>query len=208
MSASNEGVDFLFFFIFGHRAMISLKTYSPVLAQLLSTTPDILYERQRRLTRAGLVEVASGRGPGSGIRVSPRSVTAIVLASLATDGLQDLETLVPRLTHLPIRKAKRCPLTDASTFGDAIIAIFTSPAYAAKVRSVSVHRPAEQASISFENSSKYGGVSDFGHRIAVASGGLSVVASLSGKEIRSVSVDIADIIAGKKPASMQLKPIS
>src|SRR4051794_2381170 len=70
----------------------SLKGYIPGLARHLGVTPAALYERQRALVRAGDLELAEGRGPGSGVRADCRGIALLLLAVLATDSLSQVET--------------------------------------------------------------------------------------------------------------------
>ena len=63
--------------------MASLKGYIPGLARILGTTPDALYERQRALVRAGLLDQGAGRGPGRGVRAPEAAVAFRVIATLA-----------------------------------------------------------------------------------------------------------------------------
>src|ERR1700730_12936218 len=70
------------------RAMTtSLKAYMPPLARLLGVTPAMLYERQRSLVRAGLLDAGSGWGPGSGVRTTARSVALLLISVRASDSL-------------------------------------------------------------------------------------------------------------------------
>jgi hypothetical protein len=69
----------------------SLKALIPPLAKLWGLNPNALYERQRALIRAGLLEARPGRGPGSGVEASPESVAMLLISVLATDSLSEVE---------------------------------------------------------------------------------------------------------------------
>lgn len=142
--------------------MIGLKTYLPALASHLATTADALYERQRKLVKSGVMVGSTGRGPGSGVRVSPNTVSLMIIAMMATDELTDLENSVQKLA-LQKSDSSRCPLTGASNFGDALAFIISNEALASSVISISVVRSQRFAEVTFQKrgSSRYDG-SSFG----------------------------------------------
>jgi hypothetical protein len=76
-----------------------LKTYLPRLAEIVGSTPASLYERQRALTRLGLLTAQPGRGPGSGIKLSADSVAVMVISLLATENLSDVDGRLVRLCN-------------------------------------------------------------------------------------------------------------
>jgi hypothetical protein len=76
-----------------------LKTYLPRLAEIVGSTPAALYERQRALTRLGLLIPQAGRGPGSGIKLSADSVAAMVISLMATENLSDVDERMVRLCN-------------------------------------------------------------------------------------------------------------
>src|SRR4051794_25622010 len=65
--------------------MSSIKFHAPKLAGCLGTTEAALYERQRVLARAGLLNVGRGRGPGSGVQTTPHNVAILVLSFMAAE---------------------------------------------------------------------------------------------------------------------------
>src|SRR5665811_548736 len=67
--------------------MTSLKLFIPSLAKVLRVNRHALHERQRVLMREDLLAVVPGRGPGSGVRLSPASVAMLLISFLATDTL-------------------------------------------------------------------------------------------------------------------------
>jgi hypothetical protein len=99
----------------------SLKAYTPTLAWRLGTTAAALYERQRTLVRAGILEQSEGRGPGTGVHITPDSLALLLLAVLATDSLSDTAEKVRIFAEAKSNDANRvCPLTGASCFREAI----------------------------------------------------------------------------------------
>jgi hypothetical protein len=123
-----------------NRSHASLKGLSAAyLARELDMTPASLYERQRALTRAGLIKGKEGWGPGSGVRATPHSVAMLLIAVLAADSLSDVVESTKRYAWL---KAERgvCPITGKKTFGSALVAILASPRLAADAHTITVRR--------------------------------------------------------------------
>ena len=129
----------------------SLKGFIPTLARLVGMTPAALYERQRVLVRAGLLQVKSGRGPGSGVRLTADTVALLLIAVLASDSLSDTEEKARAVANL---RSVRCPLTGMNTFRAALASILASSDLSKRVRSISVTRTGPTAEIDYQ------GVSD------------------------------------------------
>jgi hypothetical protein len=136
----------------------SLKSYVPRLAQLLGMTPDSLYERVRALVREGLLTPEAGRGPGSGVRATPETVALLLIAGLAADSLSDVGKSTREFAELPSRafdrsfarsRKKRCPLTGASRFREALVKIISDPQMAERVQQVNIQRDEKEADILF-----------------------------------------------------------
>jgi hypothetical protein len=122
----------------------SLKGFIPTLAKLIGMTPAALYERQRALVRAGLLRAKSGRGPGSGVRLTADTVALLLIAVLATDSLSDTEEKARAVANL---RSARCWLTGTNTFWAALAAILASSDLSKRVRSISVTRTGPTADI-------------------------------------------------------------
>jgi hypothetical protein len=103
----------------------SLKSLTPLLAKALGTTPDALYERQRALVRAGLLESEAGRGPGSGVRATPYAVAMLLISILSTGSLSEVEQQVKAIANLKSVDG-RCPVTGKKTFAAALTATLNS----------------------------------------------------------------------------------
>jgi hypothetical protein len=125
----------------------SLKGFIPTLARLVGMTPAALYERQRALVRAGLLQVKSGRGPGSGVRLTADTVALLLIAVLATDSLSDTEEKARAVAKL---RSARCSLTGTNTFGAALAAILASSDLSKRVSSISVTRAGPTAEINYQ----------------------------------------------------------
>ncbi len=99
----------------------SLKAYAPLLAWRLGTTAAALYERQRALVRAGILEQSEGRGPGSGVRAAPYPVALLLVAVLTTDSLSETGEKVRSFATAKSTAADgRCPVTGQQTFVEAV----------------------------------------------------------------------------------------
>ncbi len=61
-----------------------LARHIPALAAVLGEKPTTLYERQRELIREGLLHAVPGRGRGSGVQATPRTIATLVLGMLAS----------------------------------------------------------------------------------------------------------------------------
>jgi hypothetical protein len=71
--------------------MIGLRTFLKDFAATTKLAPfDTLYERQRELVRCDLLPSIKGRGPGSGVPLSPDTLATFLISVLATDKLADL----------------------------------------------------------------------------------------------------------------------
>lgn len=176
--------------------MIGLKSYLPILAGHLNTTDDVLYERQRKLTRAGMLVGSSGRGPGSGVRVNVPVVTLMVLTVMATDDLADAEARADFLGSVQSDRGT-CPLTGAANFRSALELIFASESLAAGVTSVEVLRTTLQGEIWYRRKGRRTpDVSYFG-REPGSKRGLQSRCWLPGSDVLAISTELAAIAAGK-----------
>jgi hypothetical protein len=82
-------VDAPFLFLYVLVAMFGLKKFIPQLAEVIGMSDLALIERQRALARAGLLDSAEGRGPGSGVRLTADAVSTLMIAVLATASLSE-----------------------------------------------------------------------------------------------------------------------
>lgn len=129
--------------------MASLKSFIPTLANPLGMTPAALYERQRALVRAGLLEAKPGRGRGSGVSVTPQSVAMMLIAILATDSLSETEAQTKIVATLKNTKG-RCSLTGKKTLAAALTAILASEDTIKRAKWIYVHRgPKPRAGIAY-----------------------------------------------------------
>jgi hypothetical protein len=119
--------------------MISLKSYCGLLAPILGMTPDSLYERQRVLTRGGyLTGAIAGKGPGSGIRATVPNVTRLLLSTLATDTLSEIEAKTRKLAAIK-QVGGKFPLI-GDRFQSALEKILGSPDLSNSVFRIEVRR--------------------------------------------------------------------
>jgi hypothetical protein len=172
---------------------IGLKSYLPVLAGHLNTTEDMLYERQRKLTRAGSLTGSAGRGPGSGVRVSVPVVTLMVLTVLASDDLADADQRAEFLAAAR-SDSRRCPLTDATTFKRAMELVFASESLASAVTRIEVLPSSLQGEIWYRRGGRPA-VSYFGRE--GDQNGLQTRRWLPGQDVQAISRELAAILTGQ-----------
>ena len=120
--------------------MTSLKAYTPRLARMLGTSQAALYERQRALVRAGLLDQSEGRGPGSGVRATASSVAWLLIAVMATSNLSDVEARARDIAAVRPNKEVRGE-TRARSFHEAITGVLAS-------RTLTLLRPVAKLTVS------------------------------------------------------------
>src|SRR5262245_46070052 len=117
----------------------SLKGLLPRLARMVGKTPAALYERQRVLVEAGLLQAVPGRGPGSGVRATPRSMATLLIALLATESVAEIGERTKDVIDLKSTgKRRRCPITGKKTFAEALTAILASEELAKQIEYIEV----------------------------------------------------------------------
>jgi hypothetical protein len=178
----------------GERVPASLKAFMTPLARFLgSTTSAALYERQRALVRAGLLDAGSGWGPGSGVRATASSVALLLISVLTSDSLSEAETRAGDIAAAAPAGSDQCPLTGMRSFKDAFASILTAAPQADRVVEITVSRTAARAKISYRDgrSTK---VSEF-----IGPGpdepGLSVVATLAGSALKLIAARLMEIVS-------------
>ena len=102
---------------------------NPCIGEDLDMKPAAIYERQRALVRAGLIDMQPGHGPGSGVRATPQAVALLLIAILATDNLTETEQSARLFAKLKSNE-EVCPLTGEKTFASALAAVLSSKARA------------------------------------------------------------------------------
>jgi hypothetical protein len=86
--------------------MVSLKSFLPRISGHLRVSPAALYERQRALVRLGILRGEEGRGPGSGVKLSPDALAAIIVSLLLTDNLSEVDERVAVLLKARSRQVR------------------------------------------------------------------------------------------------------
>jgi hypothetical protein len=74
--------------------MASLKSFLYGAAPILGMTGAALYERQRALVNLKVLEPVSGRGPGSGVPLTPYNIAAVIISVLAAENLAEVDQRV------------------------------------------------------------------------------------------------------------------
>jgi DNA-binding IscR family transcriptional regulator len=154
-----------------------------------------VYERQRALVRAGLLKTERGRGPGSGVRGTPESMTLLLISLLATGNLSNAGPSTRIFADLE-NKDGFCPLTGKRTFAEAVTAILASKELAQGVIAINVSREIRETQITYRDPSKGGSMpssSKFGLAGQPEETGLSLSARLSGYVVNR----LADIFEGE-----------
>ena len=130
----------------------SLKAYAPLLAWRLGTTPAAVYERQRVLVREGVLKPSQGRGPGSGVPLSPYSVAVLLTAVLSTDSLSETADTVRMIaTAKSIEADGVCSLTGKRNFVEAMALVLDSRhEYWRKMITITVDRTRAAAMINYD----------------------------------------------------------
>jgi hypothetical protein len=163
---------------------------------MVGKTPAALYERQRVLMEAGLLQAVAGRGPGSGVRATPQSMAALLIALLATETVAETGERTAAVMKLKSASdTKRCPITGKKTFAEALTAILASEELARQIEFFEVGRSGEKAGACiFRKGESYAGVdgttfgvrhgagavSQFGSGLLASAGqGLGIQARLS-----------------------------
>jgi hypothetical protein len=129
----------------------SLQGCLPALAEVLNVNRTTLYERQRALTREGLLEALPGHGRGSGVRATPESFAMLTIGMLASVNLADVGPLARSLGRATLIDSE-CRLTGAKTLHAALSRIFADESLAERVSGISVHVNAGRAAIGFDGS--------------------------------------------------------
>jgi hypothetical protein len=164
----------------------SLKGYTPALARLLGMTPAALYERQRALVRAGMLDPGEGRGPGSGVRTHEGSVALLMIAALATESLSETEERTREIASASPVGNELCPITLTKTFFEALASVLSMKDRSDAVLEISVSRTAALAHISFQNGAR---TAEFAGSQS-AEPGLRVVASLAREPFQAIAGDM------------------
>jgi hypothetical protein len=173
----------------------SLKAYMPPLARLLGITPATLYERQRAMVRAGLLDAGSGWGPGSGVRTTAGSVALLLISVLASDSLTVSESRTGDIAKAAPVGVDRCPLTGTRCFGDALASLLGTKARSRRVNEISVSHTAPRAGISYRDGRAIH-TSEFA-ALGAEEPGLRVVATLARDPFRTVADDVMAMVGEK-----------
>ncbi len=162
--------------------MWSLKGFIGPMSRELGMTPAALYERQRALVRAGILECEEGKGPGSGVRATPRTVALVLVAALAAEGLSNVEESTPLIAKA---KAAKCQISGAENFLDAMTWALKSPVNAKLVAHVGVSHTQQHATVLFRRGRGHV-LTEFGAK-SPAAVGIDIEAHLSGDVIKQIT---------------------
>jgi hypothetical protein len=165
----------------------SLKSKFPALAVILGETPDTLYGWQRALVREGLLDAAPGRGPGSGVVATPKTMAQFLIGVCCQATRVENAPLVPGVA-LATALGKDCTLTGKKKFADALTAILADEALASRVVQVTMAANAGGASITHDGNQT---VSFWEGRRRKAPAGIQFSAMLWGTTLVDIAKELA-----------------
>jgi hypothetical protein len=131
----------------------SLKALLPMLGRVLGETPDALYAYQRAFVRAGLLESAPGRGPGSGTSANPETLAEFLIGMLTHASLSD-NVATAKAIGRAVPGGDRCHLTGATTFKKALAAVLVDKSLAERVNEIRITINGGFAVIQYDGSSE------------------------------------------------------
>jgi len=150
------------------------------------------------LVEAGLLELVEGRGRGSGVRLTPHSMSVFLISWLGTDSLSEVVERT-RVISAAVHKNGQCHITGKRTFINALAAVLSSKDLlkSKRVRRVTISRTTSEASLS----GKLGSISRF---IGVPGrpSGTQLEAWLDSETIRAIMKDVIAIIEGREVPSV------
>lgn len=131
--------------------MVSLNSFLPALSDLVGVSPGVLYERQRSLVHLGLLESKPGRGPGSGVRLSPRNVGILLVNYAGTDSLSETGRTerVCAATFYENDGKRTCPITGKMYFLDIVIAALSNSDFAARLPWIEIETNSNMIMVSY-----------------------------------------------------------
>ena len=179
----------------------SLKAFGPVLAPILAMTPDALYERQRVLTRDGLLIPAGGRYRGGGVRLGAENVAILVIAALATELLHETGERARAVAEAKTVTGRQCPFTGARNFKDALTKILACEELARDVSEISFSRSHGRAGILYTPVSPEGTdrtLFEARPNRKVEGPKFSVEVTMYSRELRQIADSLRKALAGKE----------
>jgi hypothetical protein len=164
--------------------MASLKGFTDQFAEDLGTTPALIYERQRALTRAKVLRpIKKGKGPGHGVVASPETVAQVLIAVMAS---HDLASTVDRT--LEVGNLKR----GQRHFSDTITELLASPDEAIKLASITFSKSLPYAVVTYREGNSLKSPDTYGDKGQFARTLTRVLVEVDG----SVILRMAEHLAG------------
>jgi hypothetical protein len=118
--------------------MASLNAFLPVLSDLVGVSPGVLYERQRSMVQLGLIASKPGRGPGSGVSLSPENVAKLLISYAGADSLADVARSKKVFAAAGYNPDFACPITGQKTFLKILTQILAHPDLSARVPRIEI----------------------------------------------------------------------
>lgn len=175
----------------------ALASFIPLFADKLGVTQSSLYERQRALVRAGVMQSEGRRGPGSGVQTTAEAVAMLLISAMAGDSL----SLAVDLTLVMVdakSTEQTCGLTKYPRFVDALASLLIMEGRASKVEELRIDRTKRTAAIQYREKGSQK-VSEFGVPPATITG-VQVAASISSDTFRAIAAQVRQAVDLKADA--------
>jgi hypothetical protein len=196
----------------------SLKAFLPIFVEPFGLTPLGLYERQKALIRGGVIPAGESRGPGKGLRLTPKVAATMLIALLSTENVNDIAEKAAAVASFKsihgkdmrpglVKRPGRCPFTGKTTFRAAMAELLASRELAERLVEIHVYRTARvlAASLSFGDrvpdvdgyAYTGGGRSDFApggnpERLKSAQPEVATWVRMSGDAFRKIAAAVAE----------------
>lgn len=154
----------------------SLFSVLPALARILNEPFDTLRTRQRALVAADALDSIPGRGPGSGVVVSGKTLAQFLIGSCVNIDVADTFTRMRSASGI-------CPLTGAKTFVDAIAVVLANRELANRVKNIEIRETAGQGLLHYDDQE----VSTFARSSANCKRGILWSTWVSGDMFRAIA---------------------
>ena len=171
-----------------------------IIGPALGLSPAVVYEYQRQLVRIGVLSLKD-KGPGGGVRATPRDVSVLLIGLMSAQRLRlvanevhQLETL-KRTEHWersetgepkPLPEAPEWPASSKPTLGLALAALLKNPAEVVKVEAIELIPEVQRAVIHLSDRGREHEYR-FGHRGTIDFPPLLDTKRLNGRAIWQIS---------------------
>ena len=169
--------------------MSSLKGFIPGLARILGMNPASLYERQRVLVAARMLEVEGGRGPGSGVRLTVPAVITLLLSVLGSESLSESPARMETLLWSKPSKSSTGPLARQKSLLSAIRWLLVTSGEADSLVELAVSQNSDRAWFRFSD-----GTTDEFVVSKATQPAIERLARIDGAVVRQIAADVQAIL--------------